>query len=386
MPTLATLLIALAAAGAPQPPSAEHDFHFVVLGDSQFHDPPAFNRLIDDAARLRPAFVVQVGDMISGYTDNVVRVRREWRRFKRQIAPLSPIPFIAVPGNHDLYGSDKQANAAVTAMYTDNWGPTYHSFVYQNARFIVLNSDAVGEEKRIGDQQLRWLKDTLNNNESKHVFAFLHRPAGNLDNAAELHELFARHGVGYVFYGHHHHFHYREQDGVRYIMTNAAADSALPFQEAGSFHHLLQVSVHDDEVRVAAIRADAIVAEDSVAPEDNYDLFALHRAMVPKSIEAQASGQRQWTATLPLRNTAKRPLTLFVECASEDRRLRVSPAQIPPIALSAGGKQSIRMTWSHAPNQPPEGSVSCSVLAPFQTHDGQWLHHRANVPIQGITD
>ena len=45
------------------PTPAQNEFHFAVLGDSQFHDPATFNRMIDDLTYIRPAFVVQVGDI-----------------------------------------------------------------------------------------------------------------------------------------------------------------------------------------------------------------------------------------------------------------------------------------------------------------------------------
>ena len=76
----------------------------------------------------------------------------------------------------------------------------------------------------------------------------MHRPPGLLKNSQELHELFAKTTVDFVFYGHHQHLHATERDGVTYIMTNAAADSVVAAAETGSFHHLLQVSVRADNV------------------------------------------------------------------------------------------------------------------------------------------
>ena len=58
------------------PIPAGDEFTFVVLGDSQFHDPATYNRMIDDVRHLSPAFVVQVGDMIEGYLDDPGRCIR----------------------------------------------------------------------------------------------------------------------------------------------------------------------------------------------------------------------------------------------------------------------------------------------------------------------
>lgn len=137
-------------AAAPTPQPADNEFHFVVLGDAQFDDPATFNRMVDDVRHLQPAFVIQAGDMIEGYSDRAT-MAAEWQRFKRQIAPLGDIVFVPVPGNHDLYNADRRAAEDTLALYEQQWGSAYRTFDYRNARFIILNSDAPGEERSIGD-------------------------------------------------------------------------------------------------------------------------------------------------------------------------------------------------------------------------------------------
>ena len=41
-------------------PKEENEFHFVILGDSQFHDPAKFNRIVDQTKLLMPAFVISL--------------------------------------------------------------------------------------------------------------------------------------------------------------------------------------------------------------------------------------------------------------------------------------------------------------------------------------
>jgi predicted phosphodiesterase len=387
MPTVAALLgaIVLSGAAATTLPEARHAFHFVVLGDSQFHDPAGFNRLVDDVRSLRPAFVLQVGDMITGYTDSADTYRAEWRRYKQQIAPLGSVRFIPVPGNHDLYGANKVPASAALAIYEDEWGPAYRAFTYANALFVVLNTDAPNAEARIDTAQWQWLESTLKKNKATHKFAFMHRPPSSLDNAKALHGLFVEHGVSHVFYGHHHHYHYTERDGVRYVMTNAAANSGTDWPEVGSFDHLLQVAVHDDEVSIAVIKADSIVRADSVSPEDNYQLFSIVRQLTPKRIEAVSRSERGWMTTLTLSNPASRNVTVYTECSSPDHRWRVSPARIPSITLAAREKQQIQLEWSYAEGRIPEGSPSCRLTVPFQTSQGGWLNQTIDVEISGLT-
>ena len=101
----------------PGPKPARDEFSFVILEDSQFHHPDAFNRVIDEVALLNPAFVLQVGDMISGYVATDKEFRSEWDRFKTQISVLGDIPFYPVPGNHDVMDSAKVPGGA--AVYRE---------------------------------------------------------------------------------------------------------------------------------------------------------------------------------------------------------------------------------------------------------------------------
>ncbi len=358
-------------------PAEEADeFHFVVLGDAQFHDATKFNRIIDQTRRLRPAFVIQVGDLIEGYQSDLSLVEAEWQRFARQIAPLAPIPFLAVPGNHDVMNHTFTADPQLEQLYVRHWGPLYWSFVYKHTRFIGLNSDdSTTGSNQIAGEQLAWLEHTLAaaNSDVEHTFVFLHRPPQLMPNAEALHELFRQHGVSHVFYGHLHHYHHMERDGIRYIMTNAAANSVNGQPSVGGFHHLLQVAVRGDEVDVAVIEADAIRAIDAVEPQDNFDLFALTRGLAPAEIPLQATASERFTLTLPLHNTSRRDIEVLLQCSSADQRWMFSPNRIPALALAAGAQQTLLLDVGFEPQRAPESAPVCDLRVPFQTAKGEWL-------------
>jgi hypothetical protein len=380
---LAGLLVILASHSAwtaeadpvvPQP--AAHEFHFVVLGDSQFDDPAAFNRVVDDVRHLNPAFVVQVGDMIDGYA-SAADVAAQWQRFRRQIAPLDAIPFVPVPGNHDLYNANRRADPELEALYRQQWGPTRRSFDYRNSRFIVLNSDAPGEERRIAPEQFAWLQTRLDEAAAEgsaveHVFVFLHRPPASLDNAADLHALLRRYPVRYVFYGHQHHYHYLERDGIRYVMTNAAADNAVPFPAVGGYDHFLLVTVRDAEARFAVIHADAVEPPDSADADANQALFALWRSLVPEQIALvpEADG---WVFAMPLHNPTDRLLSVYVSCAAEDDRWAFQPAAMPVQSLAPGERLDVTLMVRHDVQRTPESLPTCTVQVPVQTRFGAWI-------------
>ena len=361
---------AIAATPAPRP--AEHEFHFVVLGDSQFDDPATFNRMIDDITHLNPAFVIQVGDMIEGYAGPET-VAAEWQRFRNQIAPLDTIPFVPVPGNHDLYNAERLADRELQALYERHWGPAYRSFDYRNARFVILNSDAPGEERSIGPEQWAWLQKTLDESDAEHVFVFLHRPPPGLANADVLHRLLRRHPVRYVFYGHQHHYHYYERDGIRYVMTNAAADTGVPIPAVGGFDHLLVVSVRDADVRYVVAKADGLRAPDTADPADNQALFDLSRRLIEPVLPLEAAGGRRWRLRLPLQNPTDRKLSAYVSCTSDDERWRFEPAAIPVAELPPNGGYTVDLIATYAVDGAPESTPRCTVQVPFQTRFGEWV-------------
>jgi hypothetical protein len=361
------------------PIPAGDEFTFVVLGDSQFHDPATYNRMIDDVRHLSPAFVVQVGDMIEGYLDDPDDARGQWQRFRNQIAPLGSIAFLPVPGNHDLYNANQRADVRLEAVYRDQWGEPYYAFAYRNATFIVLNSDAPGEERSIGSEQWDWLLDTLKSSRSEHIFVFMHRPPASLKHAGRLHDLLRAYPVRYVFYGHHHHYHYSIRDGIGYVMTNAAADGGTAFDATGNFDHLLQVSVRDSQVRYAVIRADAVEAPDYVHPDDNYDLFELTRNLTPATAPLQPSGDGTWKMTISLSNPTDRDLTVYVQCGSQDERWQHEPRQIAPINLPGSTDEAVEIAWSQSAKRLSESIPSCELRLPYQTARGEWLDHRLTV-------
>ncbi len=368
------------------PKPATDEFNFVVLGDSQFHQPVTFNRIINDVARLQPAFAVQVGDLIGGY-DNVDIVAQEWLRFRDQIAPLANTTFVPVPGNHDVYGPSKTPDQTITKLYRKQWGPDYHSFRYRNSAFIVLNTDAVGAANSIQGKQLRWLAKTLAaNQDATHQFVFLHRPPALLKNADAVHQLLAKHKVDFVFYGHHHHLHHQQKDGVTYIMTNAAANSGVEAAAAGSFPHFLHVSVRDAQARVAVVKANAIVDAEQFSPWDNYDLFALTKKLAPSQVTlvpTHAGGDLpSYHIRIPLTNTSRRDVQIFPSCSSADDRWRFTPQRLTPVVLAANGSAELVVQAQQGFKGSTESLPQCQLDMPFQATTGQWLQHQVMVTTQ----
>ena len=370
---VAILLEGTLASARESPPEPEHEFTFVVLGDSQFHHPNEFNRIIDEVVHLYPAFVIQVGDMIKGYVEDLEEFRSEWDRFKAQIAPLADIPFFPVPGNHDLIDASRKPGGE--AIYREVWGDTYYSFNYRNAHFVVLNTDDQ-EDNEIRGPQLAWLKQDLKESkEQKHIFVFCHRPTYELEGEDELHSLFVESGVDAVIYGHRHHYNYRERDGIPYVMTVSAAKMGPPFPlGAGSFHHMLLVTVRDKAFRIAVLKAGSVLPPDIVAPEDNEGLWSLQRRFFSEKKVAFSSLPRNgntYEVTMLVNNPSTQNLSVYFEWYLPNERWAVDPQKGRKIELAAGAKdQPVTFDLVRRFPHPPEDYPSCIARALYLTSDG----------------
>lgn len=159
------------------------EVRFVVFGDSQFGSPHIFERIVHEANMLRPHFVTCVGDMIHGYTDDAPTIYAEWRRYKKQLEPLT-MPFYPVPGNHDVVTPETHR------IYGEIWGEDryYYSWDVGDLHMISLDSFHAGEDDRIMPWQIEWLADDLEKFANRHggvgseelatksIFIFLHSP------------------------------------------------------------------------------------------------------------------------------------------------------------------------------------------------------------------
>jgi len=363
------------------PVAAESEFHFVVLGDSQFDDPSVFNRTVDQVRMLRPAFVIQVGDLIDGYLDDFEAVGNEWRRFRHQIAPLGEIPFYAVPGNHDLYNGRREVDPRLERLFEEQWGALYYRFRYGNSAFVILNSDSSRLQNGIDAEQVRWLSGVLAGEDAAHIFVFLHRPPRFLNGGAALHDLFVRHGVDYVIYGHHHHYHHELRDGVHYVMTNNSGENALRHAELGSFNHLLQISVRDDEVSLASIEVDAIRPLDFVAPVDNYEFFALTQRLTADHVEATLVDEHRYGFELVLNNPTERAIDAYLSCASTDGRWSFTPRAIAAVPIGPKSSATLELEAEHSATRIPESEPACRIEIPYQTVSGKWFDLELDVAV-----
>jgi predicted phosphodiesterase len=186
------------------------DFTFVACSDHQT-DNTNIKAGAMAIAEKNPDFVVSCGDICNdGYSTG------DWKsRFFELFVPnIAGLPFAAAPGNHDGW------NLFADVLGQEN---RYHSFVYGNTRFIMLDVEAAYTPDT---QQYKWLEEILKNDTSTWKIVALHESPyccvpthySNLLVRDNLVPLFEKYGVNLVIGGHMHAYdRTKTVNGVQYV-------------------------------------------------------------------------------------------------------------------------------------------------------------------------
>ncbi|NNF36695.1 MAG: hypothetical protein HKN68_21515 [Saprospiraceae bacterium] len=150
------------------------NFQFAIVTDrTGGHRPGVFLDGIKKLNLLQPEFVMSVGDLIEGYTEDTTILNAEWKEFMGFIDHLDA-PFFYVPGNHDI------TNKVMEEKWNEIFGVTYYHFKYKDVLFLCLNSEdnyrGTGKGT-IDDEQYAYIKKTIEENtDVRHTLVFLHQP------------------------------------------------------------------------------------------------------------------------------------------------------------------------------------------------------------------
>ncbi|OCC23354.1 metallophosphoesterase [Croceicoccus estronivorus] len=283
------------AVGWTEPPRSDPDtIRFIVIGDrTGLARPGVFEQAVKQADGLRPEFVINVGDLIEGYTSDAAELAREWNEIDAAIA-ATRTPFFFVAGNHDL------GNQLMLDSWRRQRGEPYYAFTWKGALFLVLDTedppidmppafaaqfhqlaaamkvDPKGAEEQLGaaladvnakrasgasdpamkamesarfsDKQVQWAIDVLRRHaDARWTFVLMHKPAWKL-NSAQFTEIETALGDrGYtVIAGHNHYYAYEQRNGRDYITMGTAG--AVSHQHGpGEMDHLAWVTLENDD-------------------------------------------------------------------------------------------------------------------------------------------
>lgn len=298
-------------------------FQFAIVTDrTGGHRPGIFETAITKLNLLRPEFVISVGDLIEGYTDDLHEINRQWNEFMGFTAQLT-MPFFYVPGNHDL------SNKVMHEQWRLRFGREYYHFVYRDVLFLCVNSE--DPVTSISAEQVEYFRKALDENQDvRWTLLFLHKPlwvhspvnlngneAENYTGAGWLGLEQLLHGRDYtVFAGHVHHYTKAERLGKKYITlgTTGGGSAMRGAFNYGEFDHVVWVTMTELGPLVANLELSGIYDE-NVRTEDVALLAnkALREAVQTQTIVTDSLPFKEIKTQLRLVNTADIPLRLQLQ-------------------------------------------------------------------------
>lgn len=293
---------------------AAEEFRFVVMGDRTGRARArVFERALLQVDGLRPDFILNIGDLIEGNTEDQARIDGEWDEMQGAIEAIG-IPFFYVPGNHDL------TNDVQRAAWRRRLGADYYHFTYKDALFLVLNTEdppqpviartlllreygaeAMGrvlgalqgdpvkaealfasdprlaelagklrasEQVAISADQVAMVRTALAANPvPRWTFVLMHRPAWKVDSAPyrEI-EMMLADRPHTVLAGHFHRYEHQRRGGRDHIQMGVTG--GVPggmTSDPAVVDHILWVSVADGAPRFTNIRLDGMFGKEGPA-------------------------------------------------------------------------------------------------------------------------
>jgi hypothetical protein len=294
------------------------EFRFVVVTDrTGDHRDGVFESAMPRINLVRPEFVVSVGDLIEGYTEDPVVLDREWDEIEAAVAQLQ-MPFFYAPGNHDM------SNAVMAEAWHARFGPSYYHFSYRGVLFVVLNSELFG---MVHDPktplpgpwtqagQMAWLEQVLAGNaDARWTFVFLHQPLWDVEKIGpdwlRVEELLGRRPYT-VFAGHYHRY-TQHQRNDRQLITLATTGGASRLRGTawGEFDHVAQVAMTANGPVIANLRLDGILPADVVTVDRRRAVEQLARAVRSEPLLGSGEVFQGGTARYRIENEGAQPLSV----------------------------------------------------------------------------
>ncbi len=242
-------------------------FTFAVVGDrTGGMRPGIFADAVEKLNLLQPDFVMSVGDLISGYSEDEARIEAEWDEFDSLVNRLD-MPFFYVQGNHDI------SNKFMQGLYEKRRGRRYYHFLYKNNLFLILDSQeplTAHRGKAIYDEQFEYTEEVLKKNHKVHcTYVFYHQPMHLTEESgrwSDLVDLFAKRKT--VLFAGHWHTANKTVDGniIAYRLGTTGGGTDLDGPVFGSMDHIMWITATPEGPIASNILLDGILSDDVVDP------------------------------------------------------------------------------------------------------------------------
>ena len=283
------------------------NFQFAIIGDRTggANVQGTFDLAMGQLNLLQPEFVINVGDIIEGYTRDKVELNSQWEEVEAMTAKLE-MPFFYTKGNHDVSYPEARE------VWNDRHGPDYYYFVYRDVLFMVLDSEDAprlepppGMEEQIQlynrlqtedpekarkmlaefmkdeavvaglskpvefpDEQLNWIKKTLKENaDVRWTFLFMHEPCWEKPSESfKAIQALLKDRTFTWFAGHLHYYDYDNIDGREYI-TMGPAGASWHHDGPGNVDHITWITMTEDGPQIGNIALKGLFNRKGLDPE-----------------------------------------------------------------------------------------------------------------------
>lgn len=246
---------------------------FVVIGDRTGGAVPGiYEQIVEEIERMKPDFVITVGDMIEGPENNEKRLRNKWTEYLSIVSRLS-MPIYYTPGNNDI------ETDFMETFYHEYIGLPYHSFDIKGIHIVVLDNSRWSDSDDLPKKQIDWLRNDLEKNaNAKYTILFCHKPFWEksiVDGKPDsLHTLFRNFGVDALFSGHYHSYFSGTYDNILYTNVGSSGAGIAGPGPTGLEYHFVWVTVDNDGIHIAPIKMDAVLPWDEVTADENNIVFS----------------------------------------------------------------------------------------------------------------
>jgi 3',5'-cyclic AMP phosphodiesterase CpdA len=280
---------------------ADDQFTFAIISDLNSGERAGVLEVaVEQINLLRPEFILSIGDLVEGGTEDTVQLKKEYDHFDERVGKAKA-PFFHIGGNHDL------TNPVMRQYWEHRYGRRYYHFIYQNVLFLMMDSEDYSEarmweiykarkhalelldsgreaeaqqteyfkmpERGTGEisnaQSAYFEKAIADNPHVRWTFVLMHKPVWMREGKGNLSRIETAFGArNYtVFNGHLHKYSYTERNNHDYIMV-ATTGGGQDAKSDMAFDHVTLVSFNEDGPSIANLRMDGILDKKAKIPLD----------------------------------------------------------------------------------------------------------------------
>lgn len=279
-------------------------FAFAIIGDLNSGERSGvFEVAAEQINLLKPKFVLSIGDLIDGGTEDTLLLKKQFDSFDLRAGKMGA-PFFHTGGNHDL------TNLIMRKFWEKRYGRRYYHFLYNNILFLVLDSEDYEEMRmqeiyvarkraielldsgkteqanksayfqmperitgEISDTQTKYFERVISRNPNvRWTFILMHKPVWKKEEGgfSRIERALERRNFT-VINGHLHEYQYTQKANHDYIMLGTTGGGQKA-DNKNAFDHILWVTVTDNGPSVANLKLGGILDKEGKIPlnGDNY--------------------------------------------------------------------------------------------------------------------